>query len=118
MTIGSDELHNQAFIADVAAKSAAALLQKLKGAHITKINGEDAFSQEQAIQILRQLHDEKASTIHFELAPECELVSQACDRVLKEHDVHHPDALSLDEEHNHATSLVDLHTCHPGALWK
>jgi len=115
LTLASDELSHRAYVTDVKENSTAdkmyashkSTLKNVKGAYLVGINGKKVFSKEDAISMLRQLHDERAENLQLELAIERKLSSAEAWRAVAEHNIMDPSDVP-DADHHHQLTLADI----------
>jgi len=81
----------------------------VKGAYLVGINGKKVFSKEDAISMLRQLHDERAENLQLELAIERKLSSAEAWRAVAEHNIMDPSDVQ-DVDHHHQLTLANIHS--------
>jgi len=111
LTLASDQLSHRAYVADVKENSMAdkmyashtSTLKNVKGAYLVGINGKKVFSKEDAISMLRQLHDERAENLQLELAIERKLSSAEAWRAVAEHNIMDPSDVPDADHHHHLT---------------
>ena len=81
---------------------------KIQGAYIVHIDGEQIFTKTDAIHVLKYLHDEHTPQFDIKFAPKkCLDASQLC-KALIEHDLFQPDEPE-EAEHVAHLSLEDIH---------
>jgi len=115
LTLATDELNHCAYVTAVKENSAAdkmhathkSTLKNVKGAYLVSINGKQVFGKDDAISMLRQLHDERAKNLQLELAIERKLSSAKTWRAVAEHNIMEPSAVH-DVDHQHQLSLADV----------
>jgi len=114
LTLATDKLNHRAYVTDVKENSTAdkmhathkSTLKNVKGAYLVGINGKQAFGKDDAISMLRQLHDERAENLQLELAIERKLSSAETWRAIAEHNIMEPSAVP-DVDHQHQLLLAD-----------
>jgi len=115
LTLAADELNHRECITDVKENSTADKMhashkstdKNVKGTHLVSINGKKVFGKDNAIAMLRQLHDERAANLELELAMERKLSSAETWRAVAEHDIMEPSSPS-DNDHQHQLALADV----------
>ena len=85
------------------------MCNKIHGAYIVSIDGKKIFTKEDALRVLKHLHDEHAIKFDIEFAPEKCLDALLLHKALVEHDLFQPDELD-DSEHVAQILLEDIHS--------
>lgn len=117
ISLSTDELNQRAHISDIKENSTAdkmhathkSTLKNVKGAHLVGTNSKKVFSRNDALSLLRQLHDERAENLELKLAIERKLSSTEKWRAIAEHNIMQPSAI-LDNDHQHQLAVADVHS--------
>ena len=117
LDVDTDVLYNRAYVSDVKQSSSAAGLfsslkatrNKIRGAYIVSIAGEEVFTKADVDRVLKRLFDEQVTEFEVEFAPEKRLSAAQLRKALLEHDhdLFSPEA-PADEEHTPELDVASI----------